>query len=252
MNYYTIIGGVVGVLLIFYLYAYFNATSATVSSNIYLQTTTSTTKVPAYKIIGYGNVPFSMGGWIYLNSTTGNTGGTTIGTSIFTLTDINGTYSFASVYLSASSNELKFSCNTNTNNQNSNPSSITNTANNPIFNITRIPLQDWVCLVVSINKTYIDFYINGRLISSQIMNLPFSPPTTTGITNNSTGMCIGFGQDLYLGQLTSWNKGVTPDDVYAYYMQGNGSGSSSMGLAQYNFGMTVIPGNAPSYSYSVY
>jgi hypothetical protein len=252
MNYFAIIGGVISVLLIYYLYLSFTATSASVSSNLYLKNTSSKTNVPAYKIIGYGNTPFSMGGWIYLNSTSGTQGGSNLSSSLFTLTDITGAYSFASVYLNASTNELKFSCYTgsNTSQTNSTPN---NTTDNTVFKITNIPLQDWTCVVVSINKTYIDFYINGRLLSSQILSNTFFPPSVTGMTNNSTGMVIGNSQDLYLGQLTTWNKAVNPDEAYSYYMQGNGSGSSSsLGLAHYNFGMTVIPSNASSYSYSVY
>jgi len=254
MNYFTIIGGVISVLLIYYIYLLFTATSATVSSNLYLKNTPSATKVPASKIIGYGNTPFSMGGWIYLNSTNSAQGGTNLSSAIFTLTDIAGLYSFASVYLTASSNELNFSCYTGTTPSNT-YTAPNGTISNTVFTIAKIPLQDWTCVVVSINKTYIDFYINGRLLSSKIISTsnPFFPPSTTGIMNSSTGMVIGSGQDLYLGQLTSWNKAVSPDDAYSYYMQGNGSDeTSSMGLAKYNFGMTVIPSNASSYSYSIY
>lgn len=260
MNYFAIIGGVISVLLIYYIYLSFTATSASVSSNMYLKNQPGATRVPASKIIGYGNTPFSMGGWIYLNSTAGTNGGTTLSSSLFTLTDIIGANSYASVYLSSNSNQLNFSCYTppSTTPGSSSitaPSTSVSATNNTIFKITNIPLQDWTCVVVSINKTYIDFYINGRLLSSQILSTsnPFFPPSITGMTNNSTGMVIGSGQDLYLGQLTTWNKAVNPDEAYSYYMQGNGSGSSSsLGLAHYNFGMTVIPSNASSYSYSVY
>ena len=253
MNYFAIIGGVIVVLLIYYLYLSFTATSATVSSNMYLKTAPPKTNIPAYKIIGYGNTPFSMGGWIYLNSTSGSSGGSNLNNSLFTLTDLTGNYSFASVYLSSSSNQLNFSCYTgkDASHTKNNPSG---TSDNNVFKITNIPLQDWTCVVVSINKTYIDFYINGRLLSSQVLstNNPFFPPSIIGIANNSTGMVVGSGQDLYLGQLTTWNKAVNPDEAYSYYMQGNGSGVTSFGLANYNFGMTVIPSNASSYSYSVY
>lgn len=246
MNYFLIAGGVILIVIIYYVYLYFTATSSTVVSQAYLKN--SIPAIPAQKVVGYGNQTFAIGCWIYLNKTGGG-GGSALTSSVFTVTDMGGTKSYASFYFGSSDNKLNFSCNTDA------TSSITvpNTGGNQYTNIAALPLQDWTCVVASINLAYIDFYINGKLISSQIMPNPYIAPSVNSISSTSIGIVIGSGQDLYLGQLTTWGKALGPDDVYAYYMNGNGSSvTQSTGLANYNFGMTIIPGNAPSYSYSAF
>jgi len=249
MNYFLIAGGVILIVIIYYIYLYFTATSSTVVSQAYLKSS-QPPAVPAQKVVGYGNQTFAIGCWIYLNNT-GNGGGGDLTSSVFTVTDITGINSYASFYFKSSDNKLNFSCNTLATSSNTAPNS--GSSSNKYENIAALPLQDWTCVVVSINLAYIDFYINGKLISSQIMPNPYFAPSVNSISSTSKGIVIGSGQDLYLGQLTTWGKALGPDDVYAYYMNGNGSSvSQSSGLANYNFGMTIIPGNAPSYSYSAF
>lgn len=95
------------------------------------------------------------------------------------------------------------------------------------------PIQKWVYVTVSVDTTYVDCYLDGKLVVSkklekQVTNSPTSDPYITfkGVGDQYQS------PDIYLAKLTRWDKPLDPQSVWNEYTSGNG-----VSQVNYTFGI---------------
>jgi len=90
------------------------------------------------------------------------------------------------------------------------------------------PLQTWVHLIVSVDNSFIDVYMNGKLVKSfqDTINAP------------SANSLIEYGQvNCYLAKMTRTLTATDPQTAWDHYISGNGENPLAKYLA--NFGLSV-------------
>lgn len=100
----------------------------------------------------------------------------------------------------------------------------------PILVTDDFPLQTWVNLVVSVQNSYIDIYMNGKLVKSV---------KDSAISSPSADTPIQFGQfGAYLVKFNHIDSATDPQTAWSNYLAGNGESL----MAKYtgnNYGMDV-------------
>jgi hypothetical protein len=97
-----------------------------------------------------------------------------------------------------------------------------------LFITNNFPIQKWVHVVISVDNTSIDWYIDGKLITSQQL------PSVAYVTD-SYG--IGFGVfDAYLTGFVRNDYPLDPQTVWNKYMAGNGIKTA---MASYSLSATI-------------
>jgi hypothetical protein len=91
-----------------------------------------------------------------------------------------------------------------------------------------LPLQTWVHLIVSVDNTFVDVYVNGKLIKS-FKDTIDAPSSTSD---------IAYGQvNCYLAKLVRTTEATDPQTAWDHYSTGNGENPLAKYLA--NFGLSV-------------
>jgi hypothetical protein len=75
------------------------------------------------------------------------------------------------------------------------------------------PVQKWVHILVSIDNTIADFYLDGKLVRSS--EIGQDSPTGTSVT-------IGSIPNATVAKFTRWTTPINPQAAYDIYMKGNG------------------------------
>ena len=227
MNWIVIILAVILVILLWYVYTIYNSTPS-VASNIDLSTTTLT--ITGDKIKGGTSATYAIGCWLYVKNMPSSA------IDIFQYV-VSGAYVTQNPTETTSSNgNVIFSLNLN-------PISLpTLTANvatgttgtsgklKAVTVTTNLPIQTWVHVVVSVSSTYIDTYLNGKLVQSTPFANPFT--STSYPANNKNGPTfvspsVGSCPVIITG-LSRWNAPLDPQTVWNYYAQGNGNAMQQM------------------------
>jgi len=90
------------------------------------------------------------------------------------------------------------------------------------------PLQSWVHLIVSVDNSFIDVYMNGKLVKS--FQDTINAPSATSL--------IEYGQvNCYLAKMTRTLTATDPQTAWDHYISGNGENPLAKYLA--NFGLSV-------------
>jgi len=216
MNPVVIFLGIVVVLLLWYLYTYY--LSATSLSNGQVNLNNGTVTVSAKNLANPGSANFSYGVWVYVNSWNNQVTKTIISRGDFNIT------------LDASKPTLKFQL---------------PTAGKDTVTITNsFPIQKWVYIVVSVDGTTMDAYLDGKLVLSKQLTGPIVSNTTTdlllGDKNNNP--------DIYLTKVNWWPTAMNPQLAWNYYLQGNGLPSSS----NYNVKLEVLQDNVQQKQFTLF
>jgi hypothetical protein len=95
----------------------------------------------------------------------------------------------------------------------------------------QVPLSEWSYITVCANNNIMDLYINGKLISSNVL------PTTTK-TNGKT-VTLGSGINAYIERLTYLPTYSTPSDVYNAYLALNNMSLSDNPLKIYTVDVSL-------------
>jgi hypothetical protein len=96
------------------------------------------------------------------------------------------------------------------------------------------PLQTWVHLIVSIDNSFIDVYMNGKLIKSMQDGIT-APSTTTPL---KYGVC-----DCYLAKLVRSTTPTDPQTAWDHYVAGNGENPLAKYLASFGLSVTLKKNN---------
>ena len=100
------------------------------------------------------------------------------------------------------------------------------------------PLQTWVHLIVSIDNSFIDVYMNGKLIKSMQETLN-APSTTMPL---KYGIC-----NCYLAKLVRATTPTDPQTAWDHYIAGNGENPLAKYLASFGLSVTLQK-NSQDYS----
>ena len=221
MNYLVIILAVILVLILWYVYINVNS-APTVASNIDLSKTTISIKGSDIK--GGTSNTYAIGCWLYVKTMP------TSAVDIFkyvvdTKIDSNDNTLFA----------------LNLSNSNGGPTLIANVAtgtnktNTAITLTTNMPVQSWVYVVVSVSSTYIDSYINGKLINSTpITGGSWQPRQYPSDNAQGPTFVSKSAPPIIITGLSRWNTPLDPQTIWGYYSQGNGNAMQSMLGAAYH------------------
>lgn len=196
MNFTLLILAVIVVVLIFALYNYFSpATNLSEYANLNGSNSTITLVKPNNSVYTYGFL-------LYLVDNMKS--GTILSVPTFTIT------------LTPS---MALQCKSSTN-------------GSPSYTIMdQVPLSEWSYITVCANNNIMDLYINGKLISSNVL------PTTTK-TNGKT-VTLGSGINAYIERLTYLPTYSTPSDVYNAYLALNNMSLSDNPLKIYTVDVSL-------------
>lgn len=99
-----------------------------------------------------------------------------------------------------------------------------------------LPLQSWVHLIVSVDSSFVDVYMNGKLVKSfQDSTLQAPPGDTAGIEYGDA--------KCYLAKLTRYTKPTDPQTAWTKYMAGNGENPFAKMMASFGLTMTLQKNN---------
>jgi hypothetical protein len=195
---------VIIIVLLYIVYVYLTSGTVTLASLAYLNT--SNPQIPI------NDTPtatsYSYGVWIYVNSWN------QLQTKLFTATDNNGTELF-NLSLDGKNFNLY-------NNIRIIPQGGTATLQNTIIT-TNFPIQKWVCIIVSVDGTVVDCYLDGKLVVSTMLNGAQVTP------NGAVNLTLANNSDTYLSNFQRWKTVTDPQAAWNYYMNGNGQGSTALG-----------------------
>lgn len=98
-----------------------------------------------------------------------------------------------------------------------------------------LPLQTWVHLIVSVDGSFVDVYMNGKLVKS------FQDAT---IAAPLEGSDIVYGiVNCYLAKLTRTTKATDPQTAWDKYMAGNGENPFAKFMSSFGLTMTLQKNN---------
>jgi hypothetical protein len=222
MSMIVIVLGIIVVLLIFILISYFsnNSTKLITKSSLL----TGNTIIPIKSSLD--TTRYAFGAWICVNSWSMNGDTKTIFTfpgKITLYLDSNTPTLFASIPTSGSL-----------------PTIITITQN--------FPLQKWTYVTISADNSYIDSYIDGKLMKSiKLENLQ----------TNHTDKNVYLGgnppslNDIVVAKFYRWTNALAPQDVWNEYMKGNGNMIARL-LSSYGLDLTLKKNNIDAATFNIF
>ena len=223
MNYTLIVLGIVVAILIYVLYLYFSDDSQEVTD--YHDLSKSAMIIQQKDLKNQNSARYAYGIWVYVNSW--NSTGEKV---IFT----RGS--------NAPANSLKVSLNEQT------PTlkvTLYDTGAEPheVFVTNNFPIQKWVYLVVSVDGTLVDTYLDGKLVKSHQVT------PNTGYTLAVPGGILTSGQfNAYAARFKRWTHPINPQTVYDEYMKGNGQGSM---IGAYGVDVSILKDNIEERKFSL-
>lgn len=224
MNILILILGIVIILVLaWYIYnRFFSGIDTLTTGQISLNTTAPIAPISVSKLTYPNATRYAYGVWVYINSWNSNA------TKI-----IFSRKNDMIVYLDKMTGTLNCIMSPTGNN----PDVITGNGNeqSAVINITNnFPLQKWVYIVVNVDNTIVDIYLDGKMVKSlQIKQV------TPDITSD---LYIGNGYDSILTYLQRWSYALDPQTVWNSYMNGNGSSMLSQ-VGAYHANLQISQNN---------
>jgi hypothetical protein len=211
MNYLFIILGIVVVIILYFIYSYLFPSKSKVATKNYLANGVQT--VSFEKLENPGSMKYSIEVWIYANSLTGissdyteNTGGGM---------ENNRDGCIFEIYRKEDSGGRNV-CHLNLFKDGTLAFYNNQYTTRPTIVSPSFPLQRWVYVVISVDNTLVDLYLDGKLIRSVKLAQGFTP--------GSPGMDsrIEFGKgDIYIAGMNRTASTTDSNTVFKNYMQGN-------------------------------
>jgi hypothetical protein len=216
MNLLVIILAVVTIFLLFILSNYFSNSATTLTSTTNLNSINSSIKITSNP----NATRYALGVWIYVNS--------------WTNLQEKLIYEYPGkikLYLDTSSPTLNLSIGSD-----SQPTSTTITHN--------FPIQKWTYVNVSIDNTYADLYIDGKLVKSIQLN---ALQTAT----NSPSINMGVGNDIMISKFKRWTNPLSPQDVWNEYRKGNGNMIRNF-ISSYGLDVNLMKNHATAATFTLF
>jgi hypothetical protein len=233
MNPAVILFGVLLVIVIFYMiYSSYFSTASKLSGELYLMTNPADILVD--KLSKPDATRYSYGIWLFVNTWTPPTSG--VRTIFYRQNDVH-------LYLEANGS-LKLATKPDANR------AVTASGLDVIVT-GNFPIQKWVYVVMSIDNTILDVYLDGKLVKSVVV--PQVGPGTTNsvkfnsVTPNTTGW------DAYISNFERITTPLDPRTVWDMYMRGSGSNLSvSKMVGNYNLNLTLLKNGELSQKFKLF
>lgn len=212
MNPIAIILGILIIIVLYLLYTYLYPSNVVLSNSSSLSVASS----PITNFTNPSSTRYTLGIWVYINSLPATE------SKIYSRETSNAKLSLSIDPASGPTLLFKIKCGSNT-------ESIVITDN--------FPIQKWVCVLFSVDNSFVDAYIDGKLvISKKLSNQPDTFPADSAISPINLGSNI----DGTVARFTYWSKPINPQEAYDFYM--NGNGQSIMG-SKYGANLNIIRDN---------
>lgn len=232
MNYTLIILGIILIVVIYMLYNYLATRGTLVTSKIDL--TGKGNGFVGYKsLVNPTSSRYAFSLWAYmdvLNKAEANT-------EIINVSIGAGSTKFFSLFLDSKST-LKYSLRVDAN------TLITNTI------MTNFSLQKWVYLIVSVDNSVVDLYVDGKLIRSQQLVSP--PMAATAEFQISYGDCASNPCQGYIAKFERIPSPMDPSTAWSKYMSGNGGNYFSKLLSSYGASFSLTKNNLLMQQYTLF
>jgi hypothetical protein len=244
-----IILAVILIVVLFLIYLYWTTNNLVIKK---IDLNTAVPNISNSKVSGPTNMSYTYSAWVWVNSWNPNTAhaiafapsssnNNPVAPYLVDGKDVdnvimNNSYDFA-LYLDKNSPSLYCTVG-------SNP----NDPSNTIVITNNFPLQSWVYVVVCVQNTLVDCYLNGKLITSQQINQNGSTPKTPSFNN------IILGGNTWDCQLINFQRSpivVNPQEVFTAYLSGNGQSVFSS-LSNYGVQLDLTQNNTVKSSYTLF
>jgi len=130
-------------------------------------------------------------------------------------------------------------------------------------------IQKWVHVVISVDNTFFDCYLDGKLVVSQKLytNSTNTTPVLTPKTPGDISVPILLGQnstpfstskpsasfDAYVTKFIRWTEPVNPQTVWDTYMKGNGNSWGIFpNISSYNADISILKNNAEVSKFKIF
>jgi len=218
MNPTVIILGIILILLVYILYAYFASTTTTLVSSGNLNVGIP----PITTIASPTNTRYAYSIWVYVDTWDNSTDHT-----IFAVTGRGGQH--------GSPYSLRLYLDTQTPTLYCDIGMSENTIQSIVT--SNFAIQKWVCVTISVDNQFIDFYLDGKLIkSTKAVDAIGGYPNVGNITPY-----IYFGTfNAYIAKFTRYTAPLDPQTVWYNYLAGNGSSI----MSNYGLRLEVLKDNS--------
>lgn len=215
MNPLIIILGILIVVISFYLINYYFLKTKTLATKIYLKE--SPADIPSSAIKNPNSILYSFGTWVYVNNFSNSILLSYIGEfPLFGLV-LGGVGDAGTV------NKPKLTAIVNGKGPDN------KYIRKQVIITNNFPIQKWVHVLVSVDTTFVDCYLDGKLITSSPLT-----PNEQIITGPEVSPSISFKNstppDIYLAKVTRWDYPLDPQSVWSEYSSGNGVDNTSLSV----------------------
>jgi hypothetical protein len=112
--------------------------------------------------------------------------------------------------------------------------------------IDNIPIQKWVCIIISLYGRTLDTYLNGKLVRTCII------PGVPKIDNNSDiSVTPNGGFSGWTTTFKYWPSASNPQEVYNIYKDGFGGSILGNALSKYRLRFTMLQDNEETGSFEI-
>ena len=235
MNPVIIILGVIVLLLLYYLYTKYIVSPSEI--NKYSQLSNGSVNIAYANLTNGGAANYYYGAWVYVNTWNSQSSKTIISRSSGAMGSSSTSPDFW-LWLDSNTPTLKAFI------QNSKTAVAPNGSDGWTVNITNnFPIQSWVYVVVSVQGTVMDVYLNGKLVSStQLPGVPL-------VSKNGIYLGDVNNPDIYLSKVSRIPNAIDPQTAWQNYLGGNGVSSTG---GSYNVQLQLLQNNSIQKNWKIY
>ena len=208
---------ILGIVLVFVLYYFLNRSGTAVLSNK-LDLSTTQTAIGVKDIQEPSSRKYSYEMWMYVFNFEGSG-------DKYIISRESATPGKKNIGIKLDSSSPKLVLEYTTKSGNSVPVTITD----------NFPLQTWVHLIVSVDDTYVDTYMNGKLVKSMQDKELATPSSSSSIEYGVT--------NCYLAKLSRTVSPTDPQTAWDKYSAGNGENPMAKYLSSFGLSMTLQKNN---------
>lgn len=219
----TIAIGVVAIILLYVIWQYLTDSYTQIGN---MQKASVKTTLPASTLPPNNNPSnFSLSMWFYVT----NWSCGTVAKDLFKIKGgTSGTDNNFLIKLGACQNDLDVVTKVNT---------ATGGTAESICHVSNIPIQRWVCLIVSIYGRTLDIYLDGKLVRTCVL-----PSVSVALANQSqlTNLEIGGGFDGFITSVKYKAQPVNPQEAWNTYTDGYGGSMLQDILNKYKLKLSFL------------
>jgi hypothetical protein len=150
-------------------------------------------------------IRYSYGLWVYVNSWPTN------GATLFSVSDGAAAGATTLLDLKLATSTLKLTTDIRSADNTSHPIDITN----------NFPAQKWTHVIISVDASVVDVYLDGKLVISTVIKDTNGNPTNSRVSSQPQ-INFGSGYDIYLSKFQRWTFVTDPQSAWYNYYAGNG------------------------------